>query len=108
MGLQRKGLHPLRMCFYWLFTNSSSLLCDQAARAGYDCNHRQQALHLLEAEEWSHAHSIIIDHLAADDIISGTYIHVCGYYTCEIKHTLNLYKSFGRGKRVVREHAWCN
>ena len=50
----------------------SVITVDQAARAGYDGNHRQQALHLLQAEEWNHAHSVIIDHLAADDIISGT------------------------------------
>ena len=53
-----------------------AITVDQAARAGYDGNHRQQALHLLQAEEWNHAHSVIIDHLAADDIISGTRVKI--------------------------------
>ena len=43
----------------------------QAQRAWYDGNHRQQAMHLLKAGEWDHAHSVIVDHLAANDIISG-------------------------------------
>jgi nuclear pore complex protein Nup98-Nup96 len=43
----------------------------KAGRACYDGNFRQQAAHLLQAHQWDHAHSVIIDHLATDDIISG-------------------------------------
>ena len=44
----------------------------QAERAYYEGNYQQQAMHLLQAGQWNHAHSVIIDHLAADDIIIGT------------------------------------
>ena len=43
----------------------------KAAVAHYCRDFHLEAWHLLEAGEWDHAHRIIIEHLAAEAIISG-------------------------------------
>ena len=57
----------------------------QAGRACYDGNFRQQAAHLLQAHQWDHAHSVIIDHLATDDIISGGCVCIHAYVRACVK-----------------------
>ena len=44
----------------------------KALRAHYDKNYELEAWHLLEANQWNDAHTVIIRHLAADSIINGT------------------------------------
>lgn len=43
----------------------------QALRAQYLQCHHLQALHLLRAELWDEAHTVVVDHLVPDAIING-------------------------------------
>lgn len=43
----------------------------KAVRAGAQFDHHQQAKFLLKAKQWSQAHEVIMEHIAADCVING-------------------------------------
>ena len=58
----------------------------QAVHASAACNHGDEAWHLLQAGLHHRSHEIVVNHLAADCIINGTYVHPTElpFWTCNI------------------------
>lgn len=44
---------------------------DQATKARYLQEHREEADHLLKAGRWNEAHQVVVTHLASDAIVNG-------------------------------------
>ena len=56
------------------------MCCFQALRAKYEGAHAEEAWHLLQAGQWNTSHTVVLTHLAADNIIHGS-IHFTLYTT---------------------------
>ena len=56
------------------------MCCFQALRAKYEGEHAEEAWHLLQAGQWNTSHTVVLTHLAADNIIHGS-IHFTLYTT---------------------------
>jgi len=45
----------------------------QAIRAGAKRNHIAEAYHLLKAKKYNQSHSVVMQHIASDAVVNGTY-----------------------------------
>lgn len=71
-------IEQLRVPKQWVFLG-------KAQRASYEEWYDLKALHLLSAEQWNSAHDTIVEHLAVDSIINGTFLCLncdCVVYLC--------------------------
>lgn len=80
------SLHPIRsMCL-----NISGLyVLPQALRASYEGLPAEEAWHLLKAGQWNRSHTIVLRHLAADDIIHGQFMTTVNHVLLPVSLFLN-------------------